>query len=168
MAPECHWRCLGIYQLRLGTRIARFDHRPDAAPGTEITFNDCPNGFRGAHYIFQYLVYDVLLKDAEVAIGEEVFLQGLQFEALPIGHVADGERAEIWQASLGTDGGEFRDIDHDLVSGKLIWPGLDRGKVRVQTGFGMRLGVSLGHVDILNGEQVRPLLAPEWKVFPYG
>jgi len=36
-----------------------------------------------------------LLEDAEVAVGEEVLLEGLELEAGLAGHVADGDSAEV-------------------------------------------------------------------------
>ena len=59
--------------------------------------------FGGAHHVFEYAVDDVLLKDAQVAVLEEVFLQRLQFQAALVGHVADGQDAEVREAGLGTN-----------------------------------------------------------------
>ena len=51
----------------------------------------------GELFVLQDAVDDVLLKNPQVAISEQVFLQRLQLQAAAVGHVADGDHAEVRQ-----------------------------------------------------------------------
>src|SRR5579859_6883256 len=52
----------------------------------------------------------------------------------------------IRQSGLGTDGGEFRHHDFDLVSGAvLVGPGFDFGEAGVDAGGGMFIGIAAFH-----------------------
>lgn len=131
-----------------------FNHRRDAAARAEVANNFCPDRITGFHYIVEHLVDDVFLEDAEIAVGEEIFLEGLELEATLAGHVADGDAAEVGQSGLGADAGELWIVNEDFVRGKLVWPGFDGGKLGVETGFCVVVGVAggfSGHVPILRG-----------------
>src|ERR1700727_2711659 len=109
--------------------------------GTRLGFGA---GVGGCDDVVEDLVDDVLLEDAEVAIGEEVLLEGLQIHALFAGHVTDGEAAEVGEAGLGADGGELGGVDEDLAGLELIGPGLDGGEFGVEAGCGVIVGVAGG------------------------
>src|ERR1700761_4389979 len=100
-------RGFGVFDAGVGGG----DDGGDAAAGAEVADDDGPDWVAGFDYVVEDLVDDVLLKDAQVAIGEEVLLEGLQFEAALAGHVADGDAAEVGQAGLGADGGELGVVD---------------------------------------------------------
>ena len=80
--------------LRAGE--AGFDGGVDTAAGAEFSADYGPDGIAGFDDVFEDLVDDVFLEDAEVTVAEEVFLEGLEFEAALAGHVADVEDAEVW------------------------------------------------------------------------
>src|SRR6476469_370178 len=119
-----------------------FNRGTDPATGTKHTLHDCPRWFHGTHHVFQHLVYDVFLKDAQIAIVQQVFLKRLEFQAKLAGHVADFQNAEIGQASLGTDRGELRHVNENFVSGKLVGPGIDFRETMVQPGFCVIVGIA--------------------------
>ena len=127
-------------------RPSGHNDRRDSASGTEISLHLSPHRFCPAHHIFQHAIDDVLLKDPQVAIGLQIFLQGLQLQAMLVRHVADGDGAEIRQAGLGADRGELGIVNDDFVSGKLVRPGFDRGKIVVESGLrrGPRYSVAFG------------------------
>jgi hypothetical protein len=120
------------------------DYGGDAAAGAEVAYDDGPDGIAGFNDVVEDLVDDVLLEDAEVAVGEEVLLEALELEAALAGHVADGEAAEVGEAGLGADAGELGVVDEDLVSLELVLPGLDGGEGGVEAGFGVVVGVAGG------------------------
>lgn len=126
--------------LRAGE--ARFDGGGDAAAGAEFSADDGPDGIAGLDDVFEDLVDDVFLEDAEVAVAEEVFLEGSELEAALAGHVADVEDAEVRQAGFGADRSEFRIVDGDFVAGELILPCFDGGEFEVESGFGVVVGVT--------------------------
>jgi len=132
-----------------------FDDGRDAAARAEVADDLGPDGIAGFDHIVENLVDDVLLKDTEVAVGEEIFLQRLQLEAGLTGHVADGDAAKVGQAGLGADAGELGIIDENLVGLELVLPCLDGGEFNVEAGGGMVVGVARGalggHVVILPG-----------------
>src|SRR6266851_5752089 len=84
-------RAFGVF----GAGVEGFDDGGDAASGAEVADYLGPDGVGGFDDVVEDLVDDVLLEDAEVAIGEEVLLEGLELEALLAGHVADGEGADV-------------------------------------------------------------------------
>jgi hypothetical protein len=138
--------------LRAG--VEGFYDGGDAAAGAEVAYYFDPDGVAGFDYVVEDLIDDVFLEDAEVAVGEEVFLEGLEFEAALAGHVADGEAAEVRKAGLGAYGGELGVVDEDLVGAELVLPGFDVGEFGVEAGFGVVVGVARGvrgHVVILAG-----------------
>src|SRR6202000_2283374 len=89
------------------TRVEGFDDGGDAAAGTEVADNFGPDGVASFDDVVKDLIDDVLLEDAEVTVGEEIFLEGFEFETGFAGHVADGDAAEVGEAGLGADGGEL-------------------------------------------------------------
>ena len=140
--------------------VSGFDDGRDAASGAEVADDFCPDGVAGFDYVVEDLVDDVFLEDAEVAVGEEILLEGFELEAGLAGHVTDGEAAEVWKAGLGTDAGELGVVDEDLVGAELVTPGFDGGEFGVEASFGVVVGVAgglvfgfvlFGHGDILSG-----------------
>src|SRR4051794_27358036 len=128
----------------------------DAAAGAEFSADYGPDGLAGFHDVFEDLVDDVLLKDAEVAVAEEVFLKGFELETASARHVTDCEVAEVGKACFGADGGEFGVVDDDLVAGKLVLPGFDFRKFEVESGLGVIVGVArlLRHIAIVRGTKM--------------
>ena len=144
------------FALLIWTGPAGFDGGGDAAAGAEFAADDGPDGIAGFHHVFEDLVDDVFLEDAEVAVAEEIFLKRFEFEAAGAGHVANGEVAEVGQAGLGADGGEFGIVDDDFVVGELILPGLDFGEFEVEAGLGVIVGVARlwRHISIVRGTKM--------------
>src|SRR5579871_1133499 len=106
-------------------RPTRGDFREDSAARRELSAERCRDWTAGLHHVGQEPIHDILLKDAEVPIGQHVHLERLQLQAQTIRHIAQRQFAMIRQAGLGADGGELRQYDFDLISGILILPGLD-------------------------------------------
>ena len=121
---------------------ACLNRRADAAAGTEDSVDYGPDGVGGFDDVFEHLVDDVFLKDAEVAVTEEVLLERLQFEAAFARHVADGEHAEVGEAGFGAHGGEFGVVNDDFVAGKLVFPCFDGGESEVEAGLGVVVSVA--------------------------
>src|SRR5579883_777279 len=120
------------------------DHRAEAAAQREIADYRCGDGIGGFHDVAQHAVDDVLLKDAQVAVGEQVHLVGFELEAVAVRHVAQHELAEIGQTGLGAHGSELVGNDFDFVIGILVGPGLDLGQGSIDARPGVFLGVSQG------------------------
>jgi hypothetical protein len=78
-----------------GTGPTSLDHRANAATWTENSTDDCPFWFRGAHYILKDAIDYVLLKNAEIAVAREIFLQRFQFQTALSRHVTNREHPEI-------------------------------------------------------------------------
>ena len=121
-------RAFGVF----GTGVEGFDDGGDSAAGAEVADYLGPDGIAGFYDVVEDLVDDIFLEDAEVAIGEEVFLEGFELEATLAGHVADGEAAEVGEAGLWADGGELGVVDEDFVSAELVAPGFDGGEGDVE------------------------------------
>jgi hypothetical protein len=73
------WRCGLVFRAfgGFGSGVEGFDDGGDAAAGAEVADDFGPDGVAGFDYVVENLVDDVLLEDAEVAVGEEVLLEGL-------------------------------------------------------------------------------------------
>src|SRR6266851_93469 len=143
-------RAFGVF----GAGVEGFDDGGDATSGAEVADYLGPDGVGGFDDVVEDLVDDVLLEEAEVAVGEEVLLEGFELEALLARNVADCEAAEVGQAGLGADAGELGVVDEDLIGLELVAPGLDLGESGVEAGFGVVVGVARGlggHRAILSG-----------------
>src|SRR5438552_16452614 len=69
--------------------ISGLDHCADAAARPEVAAYYCPYWPGGSHHIFEHAIDNVLLKNSQVAVGKQVFLQRLQLQADLVGHVTD-------------------------------------------------------------------------------
>jgi hypothetical protein len=132
---------------------AGFNGCGNTAAGTEFAADNGPDGVAGFHHVFEDLVDDVFLEDAEVAVAEEIFLEGFEFEAAAAGHVADGERTKVRQSGLGADGCQFGIVDDNFVSGKLVLPGFDLRELEIEACLGVIVGIAgcLRHSSIVRG-----------------
>src|SRR6185295_17026492 len=100
-----------------------------------------------------------LVEDPDVAVRDDVQLQGLELEAPLVRHVADREVPEVRQLRLRADRVVLRNLDGDLVARVLVRPGLDLRQLCVDSGAGVRVGV-VGH-----GRKSYPTCyhaTPEW------
>src|ERR1039457_2397004 len=84
-------------------RVASLHHRMHAAAGGELAFHYRPLRLAGARHVIQNPVHGVFVKDPEVAIGEQIVLQRLQFYAELGGQVMDGNGAEIRESGARAD-----------------------------------------------------------------
>ena len=128
--------------LNAWTRPAALDDRRNAAAGPELPLDDGLYRVAGLHHILQHLIDDVLLKDSEIAIGEQIFLHRLQFEAAVARHVTHRVRAKVGETGLWTDRGEFRVVNQNLATRELILPRFNGGEVAIETSSGMLVGVT--------------------------
>jgi hypothetical protein len=162
-------RAFGVF----GAGVEGFDDGGDAAAGAEVADDFGPDGVAGFDDVVEDLIDDVFLEDAEVAVGEEVLLEGLELEAGFAGHVADGEAAEVGKAGLGADGGELGVVDEDLVGLELVAPGFDGGELGVEASGGVVVGVAGGfgfggHRSILEDRAAVAAGGKERRVFGVG
>jgi hypothetical protein len=64
--------------LLLGAGPAGFYGGGYAAAGAELAADDGPDRLGGLDYVFEYLIDDVFLEDAEVAVAVEILLERLE------------------------------------------------------------------------------------------
>src|SRR5438270_13020295 len=86
----------------LRSRPARFNDRAYSAARAEITFDDRPLRFRRFDHVFQDLIDDVLLKNAQITIAVQILLHRLQLQTVLLRHISDRDHAKIGKAGLGT------------------------------------------------------------------
>src|SRR5262249_10015268 len=108
-------------------------------------------GFRVGrlNYVPQDAIDDVLLKNSQVAVRQQVHLIGLQLQARPVRHIPQGDFAEVRKACLGTDGGELRHDDLNLIIGVLIGPGLYFRKFGIDPGDRVFIRITTLHGSAL-------------------
>ena len=87
----------------------------DASAGGEGGGEGHLAGVGGFDEVVEDLVGEGFVEYAFVAVGLEVEFEGFEFEAFLVGAVLDGDGAEIGLAGLGTEAGELRAVDFDLV-----------------------------------------------------
>src|SRR5215813_8774941 len=121
---------------------AGFNGGANAATRTKYTFHHDPFWFRRSRYIFQNLVDNVLLKNPKVAVVQQILFERLQFQAELGRHIANFQRAKIGQPGFRTNRSKLRNINQDLVGGKLVGPGINFREAVVQPGFCMIFGVT--------------------------
>lgn len=111
----------------------RHDRRRNAAPRTKLPFHFRPHRFRPLHHILQNLVDHILLKNPQIPVALQIFLQRFQLQATFVRHIANRQHSKIRQPGLRTHRRKFRIIHHNLITRKLVRPGLNLRKLRVQT-----------------------------------
>jgi hypothetical protein len=129
---------------------AGVDHRGDAATRAEITVDMGPDRVAGFDHVFEDLVDNVFLEDAEVAVREQVLFPGLELEAAFAGHIAELNNTEIGQAGLRADGSKFGIVDQNFIGRELILPGFNGGEIEFEAGLGMLFGIA-GDSSVGNG-----------------
>jgi hypothetical protein len=122
---------------------------PPARP--EVALHLGPHRLRPSHHVLQHAVYNVLLKDPQIAVGLQIFLIGFQFEADFVRLVTKRDDAKIRQACLRANRCKLRIVDNNLVSRKLIGPGFDFRELRIQSGGSVlrRVTSLFWHEDIV-------------------
>jgi hypothetical protein len=150
---RCAYRDRLSFRFSLLARPFCYDCGRNSSTRAEVALYFGPDWFGPSHHIFQHLIHDVFLKDAQVAVRLQVFLVGLQFEAEFVWLIAQRDYAEIGQAGFGADGGELGIVDYDFVAGELVGPGFDLGKIGVEPGGGVlgRVAGAVGHSNIVAG-----------------
>jgi hypothetical protein len=125
------------------------DRGGETTAGGEFAADEAPFGVEGGDEFAKDSVDGVFVEDAEVAIGEEIHFQGLELDAGFLGHVLDGDGAEVGEAGFGADGRVFWKARGDDVAGELIGPGFERGQFGMDAGAGVLYGV-VGHLRSLS------------------
>ena len=81
----------------------------------EFAAHGHPLRFAGARCVVEDAVHRVLIKYPHVPVFEDVVLQRLQFQALFVGQILNGDRPEVGQMSARANGSVFGNRDGDLV-----------------------------------------------------
>src|SRR5579872_2660017 len=130
-------RLLRLTFILLWTRPASYNDRRDSTAWAKIAFYFCPDRTRVSHHIFQNAVYNIFLENPKVAVRLQILLERLQFQTVFVGHIPNHNLPKVRQARLWANRGKFRIIYDNLVAGKLVWPNLNSGKIKIKAGFGM-------------------------------
>src|SRR4030042_4221990 len=124
-----------------GTGVADFGNGLDSSSWIELPRDRRPDRTAGPDDILEDAVDDILIEYAQVPVAQDVVLQGLELQAGILGNIADGDQPEIGQARLGAEGGELRNLDFDLVAGKVVGKCGQARQPGLQAGFGLVLSV---------------------------
>lgn len=111
----------------------------DAATCAKSTYNLHPCWGDGGNEVIQDAVDDLLIEGGVVAVGGEVVLEALRFNAGFSGAVSDGEVAAIGLSRDGAEGAKLMRVKHDAV-------GALRAAVGESFKFGFFGGVEEGRV----------------------
>lgn len=142
----------------LRPRISRRHHRRNPTPRPEVPLHLRPHRVGRLHHVVQHLVHNVLLEDPQVPVREQVLLQRLQLQAPLARHIPDQQRPKVRQPRLRAHARKLRVVDQNLILGKLVPPGLNRGKLNIQPRLRMIVGISsrirlLCHTPILSNQE---------------
>ena len=110
----------------------RNDRRPNSPPRPEHSLHLRPHRIASLHHVLKYLIHNVFLEDSQVPVAEQILLQRLQFQALLPRHIPDRQHPKIRQPRLRAHRGQFRVVNQNLVPRKLVLPGLNSRKRKVQ------------------------------------
>src|SRR5713101_3891765 len=120
------------------------DRGGQAAARREFAANDAPFGSDGVQDVTENLIHGIFIKNAQIAVSEQIHFQGLQFDALFLRHVLDGDGAEVGETGLWAYRGILGEARGNHVARILIWPSFELGQFGVDTSTGM-LGSVIGH-----------------------
>src|SRR5450432_78768 len=129
----------------LGPAPGGGDQGTEPAARREVADHGGADGVGGLDHVAEHAVHDVLLKNPQIAVGQQVHLIRLEFEAALTGDVAQHELAEIGQTGLGAHRGELRHDDLDFVIGILVGPGFDFGQRGVHAAARVVIGIGAFH-----------------------
>src|SRR5271166_5255497 len=125
-----------------------------ATTGSEVPFDDAPDGPGGFDDVLEHFVDGIFIENAQIAIGEQVHFQGLELDAILARLVLNGNDAEVGQAGLGANRRVFGKSSGDDVARKLVGPGFQGRKFSVDSSYGMFIGV-IGHRRLLRARLLR-------------
>jgi hypothetical protein len=110
-------------ELRPG--VACLDLTLNSSAGSEFASDTHRNRFAGLDQVVEDAIHGILIEDAEIPIGRDVFLQRFKLEAPLIRDITHIEGPKIGQAGSRTNGCVFWKGDFDLIIRILIFPALD-------------------------------------------
>ena len=123
---------------------AREDGSGKAAARCELAADDTPFRVNRGDNVLEDFVDRVFVKNAQAAVSQQIHFQGLELDAVFLGHVLDGDGAEIGQARFGAHGRVFGKLGSDDVAWELIWPSFEFRQFRVDAGASVFFGL-VGH-----------------------
>src|SRR4030042_1107378 len=147
-----------------GTGVADFDNGLDSSSWIELPRDRRPDRTVGPDDILEDAVDDILIEYAQVPVAQDVVLQGLELQAGILGDIADGDQPKVGQARLGAEGSELRDLDFDLVAGKLVGKCSQARQPGLKAGLGFFLSVGFPAIVF----QARPRKFPSSIYYPQG
>src|SRR5450432_3380247 len=104
------------------------DGSGQAAAGSKFASHDAPFRTGGFHDVVENLVHGIFVEYAQVPVGQQVHLERFKLKTLLVGHVTNGDNAEVGQAGLGADGRIFRETGGNHVTWELVGPRLQDWK----------------------------------------
>jgi hypothetical protein len=108
-----------------GPAVACLDSTLNSSAGSEFASDTHRNRFASLDQVLKNAIDRILIEDAEIAVGRDVFLQGLEFQAPLVWNITHMDGPEIGQAGSRTNGCVFRKDDFDFIIRILIFPALD-------------------------------------------
>ena len=98
-----------------------------AAAGSEVALDDAPDRISGFDDVAEHFVYGIFVKNAQIAVGEEIHFEGLEFDAGFAWFILNGDNAEIRESRLGANRRVFGEASGNDIAGILVGPGLQGG-----------------------------------------
>jgi hypothetical protein len=102
----------------------------------------------GVDQVSQDSINSVFVKNSQISISGYVSFQGLKLQAKLVRKIIDINRAKVRKACLGADGGVLRENNLYFIGRILVFPAFDLREWRVDTGFGMFLGIASHEIEI--------------------
>ncbi len=99
--------------------------RDQTPPRIKFSHHRGFNRMTGLHDILEYAVDCVFIEYAQVAVGQEIHLEGLEFQAALVRNIGYKYRPKIWEACFWTDRREFRISYFYFIIGELIGKYID-------------------------------------------
>src|SRR5579885_1680739 len=131
------WMC-GVARWLLGSPRQHANGGPagenrggQATTGREFAADKAPLRMDRLNNVAQHTIDGVFVEDTEVAVSQQIHLQGFELQAALSRQVANGDDAIVRKAGFRADRRVLGETRGDHVAGKLIRPGFERRKLGV-------------------------------------
>ena len=99
--------------------------RNQAAPWIEFSHHRDLDRMAGLYDILEYAVDRIFIEYSQIAVGQEIHLEGLEFQTALIRNIGYKNRPKIRESCFWTDRSEFRMFYFYLIIGELIGKNID-------------------------------------------
>src|SRR3989338_11525233 len=91
--------------------VFSFNRRLDPTALIKYTANLRPSWLARFYKIIHQPVHNMLMENSDRTVGKNIFLEGLELDALPGRNIFHMDDCKIWKARFRTNAGKFRNFE---------------------------------------------------------